>query len=101
MGATRAERRKTPRCPSSLPVVLEHSAGVLRDISLSGAFFWTRGTYGPEDPISFAIQLQTVGKPLLWKCEGNVVRTEQHGLDVGVGVRITRTAVEKSHPVPQ
>lgn len=94
MAAKQAERRKHPRSPSSLPVVLENATGVLRDISLSGAFFWTRGTYRPEDPISFAIQLETAQKPLMWKCEGDVVRTEQHGSDVGVGVRITRTAVE-------
>ena len=91
MGAKRVDRRKNPRSPSSLPVVLENGAGVLRDISLSGAFFWTRGTYRPEDPISFAIQLETAGKPLMWKCEGNVVRTEQQGPNVGVGVRIIRT----------
>lgn len=94
MGAKRVERRKNPRFPSSLPVVTENGAGVLRDISLSGAFFWIRGTYRPENSISFAIQLQTVGKPLLWECEGDVVRTEQHGPDVGVGVRITKTAME-------
>ena len=99
MGAKRIERRKTPRSPSSLPVVLENSTGVLRDISLSGAFFWTHGTYRPDDPIGFAIQLETAGKTLMWKCEGHVVRTEQHGPDVGLGVRITRTEVEKPHPV--
>ena len=94
MGAKRVERRKNPRSPSSLPVVLENATGVLRDISLSGAFFWTHGTYRPDDPIGFAIQLETAGRLLMWKCEGNVVRIEQHGPDVGVGVRITRTAME-------
>lgn len=82
-------------------MVLENGTGVLRDISLSGAFFWTRGTYRPKDPVSFAIQLETAGKTLMWKCEGDVVRTEQHGADVGLGVRITRTAVEKTYSVPR
>lgn len=95
------EKRRDFRAPSTLPVVLENATGTLRDISASGAFFWTQGIFAPGDSISFAIELESSGNRVLWKCEGDIVRTERRGPNVGIGVRITRNEVEQIYPMPR
>jgi len=48
----------------------------------------------PGELISFSIELFTPEGRMMWKCKGDVVRTEPRGNDVGVAVRITKTAME-------
>jgi len=94
MTAKLSELRKDRRVDTALPVVLENATGVTRDMSASGAFFWTSGTYAPGQSISFAVELKTAGGRMMWKCRGDVIRTEPRGNDVGVAVRITESATE-------
>jgi len=95
MTAKLAERRNNYRVRVALPVSLENATGIMRDMSASGAFFWTSGNHAVGDKISFAIELQD-GTKTVWTCEGVVVRVEPHGENVGVAVRITGTTVESS-----
>jgi len=93
--ASLKEKRKDVRLRTELPVALENATGITRDMSASGAFFWTSGNHAVGEKISFAIGLQD-GKGTIWMCEGVVVRVEPRGKDVGVAVRITRTMVQTS-----
>lgn len=89
------EKRKEVRLRTELPVALENATGITRDMSASGAFFWTSGNHAVGEKISFAIGLQD-GKGTVWMCEGVVVRVEPRGKDVGVAVRITSAMVQTS-----
>jgi len=93
MTAKLIEKRKDVRLRTELPVSLENATGIMRDMSSSGAFFWTSGKHAVGDRISFAIELQN-GSGMVWSCEGEVVRVEPRGKDVGVAVKIIGTTVE-------
>ena len=83
------ERRSGQRVNTTLPVILENATGVTRDVSASGVFFWASGTYAVGESMSYSIEPETVGGKMLWKCQGDVVRTEPHDKRTGVAVRIT------------
>ena len=86
---TQLQRRGDERVDSPLLVFLDNARGVTRDVSPSGAFFWTSGTYAVGDPISFAIELKTARGRMMRKCRGSVVRTERLAHMVGVAASIT------------
>ncbi|MDH3438494.1 MAG: PilZ domain-containing protein [Betaproteobacteria bacterium] len=94
MAAKLPEKGRDYRVHAALPVSLENATGITRDMSASGAFFWISGTHAIGESISFSIELKTTGGRMAWTCRGDVVRTEPRGTDVGVAVRITKTAVE-------
>jgi hypothetical protein len=94
MTAKPSELRRDRRVDTALPVFLESTTGVTRDMSASGAFFWTSGTYAPGESISFAVELKTAGGRMMWKCRGDVVRTELRDDTVGVAARITESTME-------
>jgi len=77
-----------------MPVFLENATGVTRDMSASGAFFWISGMYALGESISFSIELQRLDGKFMLKCQGNVLRTEPRGNEVGVAVRLTKIAME-------
>jgi hypothetical protein len=94
MTAKLPEMRRDQRVKVALPVFLENATGVLRDMSASGAFFWTSGTYALGEEISFSIELQKAGGRMMWTCRGDVVRTEPRGRAMGVAVRIVEEELE-------
>ena len=94
MKAGQPERRRDRRVETELPVFLGNATGVTRDMSASGAFFWISGAYAVGESISFSMEMKTAGGRMMWKCRGNVVRTEPRKNDVGVAVRITESAME-------
>ena len=71
---------------------MEKATGITRDISASGAFFWTSRNHAIGNRIAFAIQLQN-GSGMVWSCEGQVVRVQLRDKDVGVAVKIIGTTV--------
>ena len=91
-----AERRNEYRTGSQLPVYLNNATGVTRDMSASGAYFWTPNTYSVGETISFSIRQQSSEGRIVWKCQGNVLRTEPQDVYFGVAVRITSTTEEAS-----
>ena len=92
MTAKLAEKRRDYRVRTALPVSLENATGVTRDMSASGAFFWISGTHAIGESISFSLELKTAEGSTVWTCQGDVVRTEPRGNDIGVAVRITEAA---------
>ncbi len=94
MTAKLAEKRSRQRIDIARPVLLENATGVTRDISASGVFFWISGKYSPGESISFAIELQRLVGGTMLRCRGDVVRTEPRSTDIGVAVRLSKTAME-------
>jgi hypothetical protein len=88
------EKRRSNRIDVALPVILENATGVTRDVSASGVFFWKRGTFVYGESISFSMERKTESGKFMQKCQGVVARTEPRDNDVGVAVRITKTAME-------
>jgi len=83
-----AEKRKDRRLDTALLVYTEHARGVTRDVSPSGAFFWTSGTYVVGEPICFAMEGKATTGKEIWNCQGHVLRIEPHDYMVGVAVSI-------------
>ena len=95
MTARLAERKGTDaRAGARLPMSLEKATGIARDMGAAGAFFWISGRHPVGETIRFSIGLKTDWGPMAWVCQGEVVRTERRGDDVGAVVKIARTAVE-------
>lgn len=91
---TRQQQTRDPRIDTPLSVFLENATGVTRDMSVSGVFFWTSGTYATGESIRFAIELKTAKGRMMRKCKGIVVRTEPHEYMIGVATRITESTME-------
>jgi hypothetical protein len=85
------ERREAPRFPLGLAVKLEHGEGRARDVSASGIFFTTQGTFCPGALVTFIIELEHAdpSRVLPIACEGTVVRIEPLPNAIGVAVRIS------------
>jgi len=94
MTARLAERRNEQRVASPLPVYFDNGTGMMRDMSASGAYFWTPNGCSVGEAISFSIGLHTSDGKTLWKCHGNVLRSEPQERWFGVAVKITSTSVE-------
>jgi hypothetical protein len=94
MTAKLPEKRRDRRVDIALPVFVDNAMGVTRDMSASGAFFWIRGTYAVGDSINFSMEMKTAGGRMLWKCRGDVIRSEPLDNTAGVAVRITESAME-------
>ena len=90
------ERRNEYRVGSQLPVYLRNATGITRDMSASGAYFWTPNTYSVGETISFSIELRTSEGRTVWECQGSVLRTEPQDVYSGVAVKITSTSVGSS-----
>lgn len=91
---TNPQKRKDKRVDTALMVYLDKTRGVTRDMSASGAYFWTSGNYAVGEPISFSIEIKTAGGRMFWKCRGDVIRTDPRDHMVGVAARITESKME-------
>jgi len=96
MTAKLPEMRRDRRYRAALPVFVGTDMGATRDMSTSGVYFWQQGMClsSPGDSISFAVELDTVSGRTLWKCKGEVVRTEPVGSMFGVAVSLTESTME-------
>ncbi len=92
----RVDRRQAPRFLVILPVKLESGNGWARDASTSGVFFTTEQSFSPGTTGRFSLVLEHVDPhgPLHIGCEGEVMRVEPLGRNVGVAVRIRSYQVE-------
>ena len=66
----------------------------MRDMSSSGAYFWTPNKPFVGDDIGFSIGLYTPEGRTVWKGQGRVLPTEPQDVSFGVAVKITSTARE-------
>lgn len=92
----KSQKRRDKRVDTALMVFLDNARGVTRDMSASGAYFWTSGSYVPGEPISFAIELKTAAGKVMWRCRGDVIRTEPQDHMVGVAARISESTMESA-----
>ena len=83
-----SEKRKDQRVDTALFVHTENARGVTRDVSASGAFFWTAGRYAVGQPIRFAIEHKTTNGREVSNCLGQVLRIEPRDYMVGVAASI-------------
>jgi hypothetical protein len=74
----------------ALAVKLEHGAGWTRDVSASGVFFTTQGSFFPGAPVRFVLELEHVDPAgvVHVTCEGKVVRVEPLSQAIGLAVHI-------------
>lgn len=86
-------RRKEDRINCEHPVSLEDTKGTTRNISASGVYFVTHSFYMPGNLISFTLEFESPGGTLLLKCDGKVIRIEPRDGEVGVAVRILKSAM--------
>jgi len=110
------EHRRAPRYKGSLPVELESARGVTRDFSGSGIFsvfnldvskdgvcwkrafrFETDRSFSPGQPIEFNIVLDHMDpdRPVLLKCQGEIVRVDESGPKIGVAAAIKSYSFEE------
>ena len=84
------ERRETSRLLVALPVKLEQGEGWTHDVSASGVFFTTQGSFSPGAPVRFVLELDHVDPAgvVPVACEGKVVRVEPRPHAVGLAVHI-------------
>ena len=89
------EKRRGQRIHTALPVVLKNARGTTRDVSASGVYFWTSEiNCAPGDLISFSLELMRPKGRMMLKCQGDVVRTEPRATEIGVAVRIVKSAMQ-------
>ncbi len=82
------EHRGEDRVHVALPVRLGLARGLTRDVSASGICFDVDAAYATNSDINFEIDLETDSAKMLLKCNGHIVRTEQHGSRKTVAIKI-------------
>ncbi|MCG6537154.1 MAG: PilZ domain-containing protein [Syntrophales bacterium LBB04] len=96
-----SELRKAPRFSAAIPVMTEcGKASTTRDVSSSGIFFETDGSFTPGQSIEFSIFLEHLypDRPALLKCKGSIVRVEKSGEKIGVATTIDFYSIEDHIP---
>ena len=88
------QNRRDKRVDTANLVFLDKGRGVTRDMSATGAYFWTGGNYSVGDPITFAVEIKTPGGTMLWKCRGDVIRVDPRDYMVGVAASIKESKME-------
>ena len=85
-----SELREAPRFKGDVPVLTKSGEGVTRDLSGSGIFFETDGSFSAGQPIEFSIILEHLypDRAVRLQCKGSVVRVENKGQKVGVATTI-------------
>ena len=86
------ERRISKRIALEVPVQAGAETGTLRDISGSGVYFITSGTYHLGDRVCFSFELKHIvpAEPIKLNFLGHVVRMEQFGERTGIAATIDR-----------
>lgn len=88
------EKRRGQRIYTALPVCLKSATGMTRDVSVSGVFFWTDAVCVLGELISFSVELHRPDGKIMFKCRGDVIRTEPRDPMLGVAVRIVESGME-------
>lgn len=90
------ERRKEERVSVSLPVSMENTAELTRDISPSGVYFEANTSFVLGERIGFIIEFTNLGGNLILKCNGEIVRVENLNHKIGVAVKILKSVMESA-----
>ena len=79
---------RAERVPAQIPVTVNGSLGVTKDISATGVSFEFDEHHAVGSKITFQIDFETPGGALKLNCDGEVVRVENFGQKIGIGVKI-------------
>ena len=90
------ELRESARFLGAMPVTTENTQGITRDLSSSGIFFETDGSFASGQTIEFSILLEHLypDHPVCLKCKGSIVRVEKKGPGIGVATTIDSYTIE-------
>ena len=85
-----SELRESPRFKGDVPVLTESGEGITRDLSGSGVFFETDGSFSTGQAIEFSIILEHLypDRAVRLQCKGMVVRVEKKDQKIGVATTI-------------
>ena len=90
-----ASKRKEERVEEELPVRVGWVRGTTRDISATGVFFETDTAYAAGSEINFSIETSdALGRKVMLKCRGRIVRVEDRGGKIGVAAEIIESRLE-------
>ena len=100
----REEKRREERIPLKVPVQMNDSTGISRDISSSGIYFLTEQLLPPGDAVNFSVKLDFAypHRQCLLTCRGEVLRVETTGHHFGVAASINEcwcTFTESGQPL--
>lgn len=98
---TGSEHRKAPRIQGALPMVTESGKkGITHDLSASGVFFETDGSFAPGQSIEFSIFFEHLypDRPVCLNCKGVIIRVEKKGDRIGVAASIDSYHILDSLP---
>ena len=99
MAAAVAERRTEERVRAALPVTVDGSSGITRDVSASALYFEAEGAFFPGQRIMLVVGIDTAAGKISLCCEGKVVRVDKHDGQQGAAVLIARSTL-KTGTVP-
>jgi hypothetical protein len=91
-----ADRRVASRIQSNIPIETDcGSKCVTRDLSSSGVYFETDGSFSPGQSIKFSIEMEYVypDRPVMLQCEGRIVRIDKAEGMIGVAATIDSYSV--------
>lgn len=89
-------KRAEDRVNVALPVRLDNTVGLTRDVSANGISFEVDADFTAGSEISFVIEMEALNEKLLFKCKGSIVRIEDRGQKTGVAVKIIESVMEAS-----
>lgn len=84
------EKRASQRIQVEIPVDIDQTNAVTRDVSWSGIFFLADQPFVEGGPLHFSLDLAYAlpGKPVKLDCLGEVLRVERYGRRFGIAARI-------------
>jgi len=90
-------KRAADRFISELPIEINGSASVTRNISATGVYFETSEAPSPGSKVSFTIDVLVNGESLKMVCSGEVVRLDHREGAVGIAVKLANSFFADTH----
>ena len=84
-------RRVADRVATELPIDLNGTAGLTRNISATGIYFEAQVNQEPGSVIQFFVDVEVQGEKFKMVCKGEVVRVEQKDGVMGVAVKLSNS----------
>lgn len=93
--------RQADRFNIELPVELDNSHGLTRNICATGIYFETEAVQTPGSHVRFTVEVTIRGEKSKMVCEGEVVRVENKDGVVGVAVALSNSFFSSNGPIGQ
>lgn len=90
------KRRKEERISVMLPVNLDKTQYITRDISPSGVYFEAEESFVLGGRVDFVVEFINSVGALKLKCSGEIVRVENHNGKKGIAVKIVESVMESA-----